>query len=378
MNQIIPDQPVQLGMTGLEEDASETAASNKRLLSNTTTPERTQAKRNKHDKNDIAPIIFFRIDEKYFKNKKHLVEDFLITLDSKIKILNNTNVFSNCKRLDLDRSQKQNPTLVVKGISANDLNEHYNELVDKGVVDVIEIKNKNGEQINISKIVLASDEIKSNLLDHKKIIVNRVRYSIEEVAKPPKRCTKTDHTDENCPSLETQVFKCVNCGENHSSFYKGCIEYKQRDKANITEINSVNNKNNLNNIQPGFYRNYSEATNPNNNQDKILAKLYSIEANLNERIKELESKIEDAKSETVNDLKQTIDNKIKDVYRMLKLNNSRMFHFFLDIIKIMCPGIKKPNKNQIQALLTQFKQHESGTGPDSNKFTSYCEALFKA
>ncbi|CAF0990596.1 unnamed protein product [Brachionus calyciflorus] len=356
-------------------------SNNKRVLSTNTTPEKNVNKRTKIH-NSVAPIIFFRINEKYFKNSNLLVRDFLsyfepneikvelkITLngnlivfpesqESKELIIKRIEIFPECKRLDLSSQEKQRPMLLIKNSCASDISIHEQELAANGIEE-------------------------KKLLEDRILVINSVRYQVGEIARPPKRCKKCkkfyhtalnctneaccgrcgrkDHDDENCPSIKTKEFNCVNCGENHSSYYEGC---RDSDNKQITST--------------GFYRSYSDVANSKNSNNEILEKLNEIQNNLNSKIEKIETKINNIKLETVEEINQIIQTKITEFTRQFILNNSRVLHFTLDMLKILFPNMKKPNKNQIQLLISSYKHHELGNGIDSSALTAYCESLFRS
>ena len=97
-----------------------------------------------------------------------------------------------------------------------------------------------------------------------KIFINSFSYRVVEVTKPPSRCFKCkkfghqastchdtkvcgrcgkgDHEEKYCLAKENSEKKCVNCSENHPSYYRGCTSYKEALKTSkITKYTPYSN-----------------------------------------------------------------------------------------------------------------------------------------
>lgn len=187
-------------------------------------------------------------------------------------------------------------------------------------------------------------------------MINRIRYPIENIAKPPIRCNKcksfdhtimscvnqarcgrcgqTEHKDEMCPCQRTLIYKCVNCGENHSSYYKGCKEYKIRYNNSIKESKTHSQPHSSSKtVQAGFFRNYSQVANQSPNANMILEKLTSLENTFRTETKTMTDKF--------NAILLKVEEKFNEFAKLLTLNNSKIFHFLLYILKILVPTMKK-------------------------------------
>ncbi|CAF1047961.1 unnamed protein product, partial [Brachionus calyciflorus] len=136
------------------------------------------------------------------------------------------------------------------------------------------------------------------------------RYKIEELARPPPRCIKCkklDHFFFNCPNgnhcgkcgendhnddkCKGYLFKCVNCGENRSFWYKGCKIFKEKFRNSVRQDNRIDRP--LDNSK-NFYRTYSAEVNKPDYFKEILAK-----ANLTEFSNELTTEIPEEIKENV-------------------------------------------------------------------------------
>ena len=374
----------------------------------------------------VAPIIFFKVDRKFIKDR-HILEKeilqqtkkdniniseikitangnlliFAATTSDKMKLKNNNDLLPHLKRLDLGTDEKKH-FLIVKGATADRLKEFESDLTAMGIKHVQEILNKDGNQIKISKIELVSREAKETLSSIGFIQICLSRYRVENVVKPPIRCHKckqfghlmanckntetcakcgNEHNTDTCPN--TQI-KCLNCGEKHSCYYKGCRVFKDLYKQQIehnkqsgtnhtTAINISKSSNEIPNTQhkpSGTYRSYSEAISSNQpNISKLEEKLAQIENNLDSK---LDKCFKDIK-ETLSNLADTVTNLSKSV----KENNSKLCYFILDIIKLIVPKIPPPNETVMNIINQRMFFHNLGA-IDSKTLLKYSDILWKS
>ncbi len=233
-------------------------------------PPQTTYKKTKADENNVAPIIYFRINYDLVKNPLKLEKTIIDALkhakitpkaikitqngnllvypgsnDDKQAIINNQLLFPECKWCDLETSKKKFQ-LMVKGINAENFSLRYNSGISQEykIDNIIEIRKKDGTILNICKIEMDLKDDFERLLQEETIKLGLFNYKVERIHKSPIRCHnckefghsiktcnkegkcgkcgKTSHEDE----CETNELKCINCGENHSCYFKGCQKYK--------------------------------------------------------------------------------------------------------------------------------------------------------
>lgn len=390
----------------------------------------------KRSKPLVAPIIYFKLDDKFLNNKREIQNEFFshynqdelninhfkVTANGNLLVypetdkdkkllVNDRMIFPNLRKLDLEIQEDKIYTLILRGASVDDLIEYRSDLEEQGVVNIHGIKNKDGKIIKISKIDVESFEVYNQLLNKKYIKVGYFRFKIEEVAKPPLRCSKCkkfghmrkdcnnpevcgkcsslDHSDDNCPqrySRERSELKCANCNKNHSSFYKGCEEYKINYKkmienVKLSDTNTHKNLSKHSTVPQGFYRNYSSATTANS-EDKILNKLNEIDCQIkktNDNQVELSNKI-DSYNVAVNQLSILVDKltkKVEEFNIKLSANNYKILYMFIDLQKIFNPGFK-PNAETAIIINNTFIKHELGSGLNINDLNKYIDRLWKS
>ena len=136
---------------------------------------------------------------------------------------------------------------MVKGIYAENFELRYNSGISQEyeIGKIVEIKKNDGTVLNICKIELDSNEEFERLLPEETIKVGLFDYKVERIYKSPIRChnckefghsVKTWTKESKCAKCgktihevdcENNELKCLNFGESHSCYYKGCPKYKE-------------------------------------------------------------------------------------------------------------------------------------------------------
>ena len=302
-------------------------------------------------------------------------------VDNLLKI---DDLFPDCKRIELTNSTPKSHLLVIRGISKNSIQQYNSDpLRQLGVIEIREMTNsKSGKQMNLTKLFFDSKENRDKALAEKFIKIGYSRYIVEEFGKVPKqchKCKKFGHLAAVCESLVTlcskcgnehdsaqceSVPKCVNCGGEHSAYWRGCDAYKQ---ARIERLDSSQKPSNL---RPTIssYRNYSAAVSksaPNVELSEHIASTIksSIEQQFKllmapfiSRIEVAEEQITSLKNE-LSDMRDSIDAKVKAV---LNENNESCALFFLDIFKLLAPVPAKKERSVISSIVTLFSSYSLG------------------
>ena len=353
-------------------------------------------------KSNTAPIVIFNVDTKLLKNKESLekvileatkddnvnIRELKITengsllifpkdlTDSK-KIMQSKQLFANNRKIDLNIDCKKH-LLMIKGINAIDLTSKINAgKNDFGIKQIHEIKNKDGRMLKMCKVELNSLEYKKALLREGSIQLGLFKYSVENLFKPPLRChncKRYGHSILNCSDTEkcakcggehkstdckTEEKKCLNCGENHSCYYKGCKIYKEQIKNELENKKKNNNihanSQQKNKVPDGFVRSYSDAV----NISKDISK--QIDEKLDNFMKDISSKLGNFTNQiqtNMNALKTDLESSFS---KLLIDNNIKSCYFLIDLIKIMFPNCEKPTDKAIQAISNRFNCHHLGS-----------------
>jgi hypothetical protein len=205
-------------------------------------PTQITNKKTKAVDNNVAPIIYFRMNYDYVKNplklekiimealkpSKNTLKAIKITQngnllvypgsnDDKKEIINNQLLFPECKWCDLETNKKKYQ-LMVKGINAENLELRYNSGISQEykIDNIIEIKKKDGTVLHICKIELESKVDYERLLQEETIKLGLFNYKVEKIHKSPTRChnckefghfLKRARKKANVLNVEKQVMK---------------------------------------------------------------------------------------------------------------------------------------------------------------------------
>lgn len=163
------------------------------------------------------------------------------------KLLKINDLFPNCKRIELANTTPKSHLLVIRGISKNSILQYNTDpLHELGVTEIREMTNsKSCKQMNLTKLFFDSKVNRDKALAEKYIKIGYTRYVVEEFGKVPKqchKCRKFGHIAAVCESPVTLCSKCgnehdssqcerapncINCGGEHSAYWRGCDAYKQ-------------------------------------------------------------------------------------------------------------------------------------------------------
>ena len=170
------------------------------------------------------------------------------------QLASNATIFNNKVITEL-RNKTKLFSVVIKGINFENIQEFKEELKQKGIVDMKEIKSAKSNSITINKVKLLCEnqEIADELLT-KGIYISFMKYRCEEFKQPIRltscyKCQKFGHIAKQCRSTKTICAKCgkddhetdnnnrlictaetkccINCNQAHSSAYAGCPKKKE-------------------------------------------------------------------------------------------------------------------------------------------------------
>ena len=377
-------------------------------------------KKSKSDK--IAPIIIFGGTKAYKKDYEisKYIKTFFNEFDKEIfskttangnilifpkstidknKILNNKKFFENYKKIDLGLNQKK-LVLMVKGTTGTDLKEFFDndDYTQSGIKSIESIFNKENKEMKMCKVEIISNEEFNNLIRKGKMRIGTFNYTIEEIQRPPircSRCKKFGHVSINCSDVETcgkcgstehaemtctidnhNQRRCVNCNDHHSSYYRGCKVIKKSFKDKLLENNDQGKK-----IKSGteeYHRVYSRFNEPKIGyvgEVEIKNGLNKISEKLNEQINELSNKIDKLNEEITKSIQLNIE-KVKELTdEAIINNNSKLIYFTMELLFICINNadIKKPEK--IKDICKAFTHHQLGTPPEQKNLKEYFEKL---
>lgn len=296
--------------------------------------------------------------------------------------------------MDLGDQDSKSYTLVVRGASYYDLMEYKDLHEELGIKTAHIIKNKDSKVIKICKIDVNSYQTYKQYLNDGKIKISIYEYVIEKVAGPPPRCQKckkfehsgeecvevcgmcgsNDHKDDKCPerkkAREKRFLRCVNCQQNHSSYYKGCQKYKENYKKMIvsqkTNEDATRSINSLE-VPKGFTRIYSTAVKSFNSESSLNSN--QILEKLNENNRKQTELLE--KIDTLTKSCDNFTNLITETNKKIHKIACQMFYVNLDIIKILCPSIKRVSDEIIQSILNVFENHKIESPPSAADISKY-------
>ena len=201
---------------------------------------------------------------------------------------------------------------------------------------------------------------------------------------------REDHVAENCTS---DISECVNCGDNHSSYYKGCLKYKELLKAEVIKITT--SKEDKKNTRPaakmneGFTRTYSSAVqsgadqykSTNESQNTIEEILRRVDTNMKinqsviEKKFDAEAKLLEANMKEVKSSINNINVNVENISKSIVVNNGKLCYFILDFIKILLPQLSKPTKKAAEQVNNVMQYHKLGS-LNTDQFYDYIEKIW--
>ena len=227
------------------------------------------------------------------------------------------------------------------------------------------------------------------------IKIGLFKYKVERLAKSPIRCQNCKmfgHSIKACKNsskcakcgkdthegdCENNQIKCLNCEDNHSSYYKGCPKYKELMKKEVAKTNETTKakkmtESNERGAPEGFKRNNSSMANSINQPDissLIQKELNGFMLNIAKQLTDFTNQITKNMNEIKNDLKKSIGKQILD-------NNIKLSYFFIDMIKTIIPNCQKPDEKTAHAISNRFNNHQLGN-LSSKTLTEYVNKLWK-
>ena len=171
------------------------------------------------------------------------------------------------------------------------------------------------------------------------------------------KCGKPSHENE----CENNELRCLNCGESHSCYFKGCPKYKDLMKQEIQKAYEVKKAKKMsdsgNRVAPeGFKRNYSEMTNlfnSSNITNIIQSELKEFMTNITNQLSGFRNMINTNMVNMKNEMEKSIGKQIQD-------NNAKLSYFFIDLIKLIIPNCHKPEDKTVNAISNRFNNHQMG------------------
>jgi hypothetical protein len=261
-----------------------------------------------------------------------------------------------------------------------------------GINEIIEMKNKStGIPFKFVKVLVESEDRKKQLLNERFIKIGLSKLYLEDFIKPPTQCRKCKsfgHNEKNCQSVQKcgkctgnhvedqcgvkkENYKCANCGRSHSSFYRGCHDFREAKNQlllkndKISTVNSNNNSgkssNTLQNstrISPG--RQYSSVLATNNN-DELLKQFEIMLTNNKDQI--IKQTTDVVKQESVA-IQKRID-------KIMQQNNLKLCYFVVDTIKALVPAVRFTT-SKMKIIQEAFISHQLGDIQIDNLKNYYC------
>jgi hypothetical protein len=256
------------------------------------------------------------------------------------------------------------------------------------------MKNKNtGKSYNIVKALVETEEKKQQILNERFIRIGLSKIYVEDFIKPPTQCRKCkgfghieklcksnyrcgkcgdEHKEDDC-QVDKAKSRCVNCMNNHSSFYRGCIAYREAKKSKVLGNNkqSVNVGHETNNQATAFQRTYSSSL----LMDKNILNQFNdmLKSNISDNNKQIEKIIIKQTEEIIK--RESVET-IKTIERILKLNNMKLCYFVIDTIKALVTNVKLTNV-KIESIAGAFRDHELGNIQVDDMVRYYCPKSVK-
>ncbi|CAF1075663.1 unnamed protein product [Brachionus calyciflorus] len=257
------------------------------------------SKRNRYDNKTIAPILFFKLDEKYVKIKKKI-----------------NSIIATCFGDEFDIQTK---------------------ILWKFII----------------KIEVYSEENRERFLRDGKILIGNEYFRVELVAKQPIRCLNY-HFDKDC----TREFKkCVNCDQNHSSWYRGCSVYK---REYIAQINSEKKSSKSCKNEANSSRSYSQVVSNNSLVENFNNKFDELSKKINEKLANFEKTLSNQEEK----IKLALNSKVNEINGQISILKDTLSHykkhgllFQLDFFKVLNPNLPKLSNGQISNIHKLYNNH---------------------
>jgi hypothetical protein len=282
-------------------------------------------------------------------------------------MMSNEAFFGDCKKVDQNFYDNR-PAVIINNLSITTANKFKVELGENGIIAWSEIKSSS----NKIKAFCDTEQIKTKLLQEN-FIINNFKFYVEKIERRAKQCSncnKLGHYVNECQLKNalcarcseekhdgncSREFKCTNCGEAHSAFYKGCRALKSDKENNSADFtNQKSFSNNLSKISnEDTHRNYSSyktvVTKESTLLEKILKQNEQLLKNQEENKIEMNLKLDNLVT------RQTLDDAIQTEAKNTKNNIEASVLLTLDIMKQTF--IECMNENDRNKLVTSLEKN---------------------
>ena len=311
-------------------------------------------------------------------------------------ILQDTELFGQNKKVVLSKKIPKYE-IVVKGLSYENALSNLETIKNLGISEIHKFATK---KLNYKIFKATCNDVNSrNKLINEGLKILYTVFPVEEYLKPIKptqcfKCQKYGHIAIKCTSKEATCVKCSgrhklsdykeaeikcgNCGENHTSSYGGCKEYKVALEKHIENFNKKNTKIQMNRQYSDVVKN-KQLNNLSINetkmdlmlrkQDEILSSINSMQTNIQQL------------HDSVNKITDDVSNlymKTKGAFHNLQTDFEQFkIHFALAQLEIhhcLFPD-KKPNNNQLNRISESFKYHSIFSLP-ADEMSKYVDELY--
>jgi hypothetical protein len=240
----------------------------------------------------IIDTFLKKLGVKILDARKSSAGNVILTVENKedISTLMNANIFNNCKKLDLNTTDKR-PYIMISNADTFIFNKKPQEkLGNLGIIELIKIK-KNSEDGNatitpnkiemhmsekppkpkkeVLKAICKDVETQIKLIKMGKIKIGMSLYFLEPAIGKIRYCQtckqightncKSDIVCERCSETDkhkncSRPAKCANCFQDHIAFSRRCPKYKEQKEIQIEKaINEINRKNGVTSTEDELY-----------------------------------------------------------------------------------------------------------------------------
>lgn len=330
---------------------------------------------------------------------------YVDSIDYRKRILDDSNLFKGCKRIDLNVSDNK-PSLILRGISLHDIKVYEEEglLKDLGVSEIVAVSSRQeNRSLRLVKLIFESESVKEAALKKKFISLDCRLYYLESPGVGPTQCRKCHgfgHVEKvcssepvcsNCGGLHPRnacvivAKSCINCGGRHSALWRGCQAYKKACEVKQSIKFDLNTAGDQSCPPQGFHRNYSQATSSSLSRPQpshltdvasvVAAEINQLKTTLFARLDAVESAVSNLKGELAALVKSEVKTELLgEMNVQLKTQGARLAHFVIDCFKVLAPSIRQGSikANDSDLISKSFTSHCLGSLDKSN-FRAYCE-----
>ena len=307
----------------------------------------------------VPPILFVDVDKSLCENNSRLLAEisahvnvdqikftkmdqtgknlliFAKSSAARDKILSCQGLFPTSRRVDFSSIDRR-PAVILKGLTYQEAKRFEKEILECGVIQngLVELKrsanSSNPNAVLKVKLICKDEGTKENLLRNH-IYLECKKFYIERDMRQPTQCRKCHvigHVAETCKS-EVKCGRCnqrghegvcatgpscANCNQGHSSFYKGCVAYKN-SVNNLIEKQNGKNSASFTRIESAGM-NYANAFKSNSSIESMFNKL------LEKQQEQLEStaRIENKLDKKIDQLEALINTRVDEIYKHIEDN----------------------------------------------------------